>query len=87
MPPPFCGLHEDDHPAGAKAPKSVTRSCTCGTANLLIRRHGRVAWSGRMKFALFCSSGCLDAGLSSSLSSRLSSVIGCQIAARRRSMT
>jgi hypothetical protein len=31
MPPPFCGLHDDDHPAGANAPKSVTRSCTCGT--------------------------------------------------------
>ena len=57
------------------------------TPNLLIRRHGRVAWSGRMGFALLCSSGCLDAGLSSSLSSGLSSVIGCQIAARRRSMT
>jgi len=28
MPPPFRGLHDDDHPAGAKAPKS---SCTCGT--------------------------------------------------------
>jgi len=31
MPPPFCGLHDDDHPAGQKAPKSVTRSCACGT--------------------------------------------------------
>ena len=28
MPPPFRGLHDDDQPAGAKAPKS---SCTCGT--------------------------------------------------------
>ena len=46
--------------------------------------HGRVPWSGRMRFALSCSSGCLDAGLSSSLSSGLSSVIGYQIAARRR---
>ena len=24
MPPPFCGLHDDDHPAGANAPKSVS---------------------------------------------------------------
>jgi hypothetical protein len=31
MPPPFFGLHEDDQPAVAKAPKSVTRSFTCGT--------------------------------------------------------
>jgi hypothetical protein len=31
MPPPFCGPHDADHPAGANAPKSVTRSCTCGT--------------------------------------------------------
>src|SRR6478736_10561220 len=34
------------------------------TPNLLIRRHGRVPWSGRMRFALSCSSSCLDAGLS-----------------------
>ena len=26
MPPPFCGLHDDDQPAVANAPKSVTRS-------------------------------------------------------------
>ncbi len=31
MPPPFFGLHDDDHPAVAKAPKSVPRSFTCGT--------------------------------------------------------
>ena len=30
-PPPYCGLHDDDQPAVAKAPKSVPRSCTCGT--------------------------------------------------------
>ena len=34
------------------------------TPNLLIRRHGRMPWSGRMRFALSCSSSCLDAGLS-----------------------
>jgi hypothetical protein len=31
MPPPLFGPHDADHPAGANAPKSVTRSCTCGT--------------------------------------------------------
>jgi len=31
MPPPLFGPHDDDHPAGANAPKSVTRSGTCGT--------------------------------------------------------
>ena len=57
MPPPFFGLHEDDQPAVAKAPKSVTRSFTCGTERTSGRGSLATAREGELPAAQSLSAG------------------------------